>query len=108
MIADEAWNRVETSQLARTTVSMAWRLAASPDRCHEARSTSAAAPCDALLMSFERPLAGIRILTFENFGAGPFGSMYLADLGAEVVKIEARAQGGDATRSMGPCFLGPP
>jgi crotonobetainyl-CoA:carnitine CoA-transferase CaiB-like acyl-CoA transferase len=58
-------------------------------------------------MSLDRPLAGIRLLTFENFGAGPFGSMYLADLGAEVVKIESRAQGGDATRSMGPCFLGP-
>jgi crotonobetainyl-CoA:carnitine CoA-transferase CaiB-like acyl-CoA transferase len=53
------------------------------------------------------PLAGVRVLTFENFGAGPFGSMYLADLGAEVVKIESRAQGGDATRSMGPYFLGP-
>ncbi len=52
------------------------------------------------------PLAGIRVLTFENFGAGPFGSMYLADLGAEVVKIESRAQGGDATRGMGPYFLG--
>jgi crotonobetainyl-CoA:carnitine CoA-transferase CaiB-like acyl-CoA transferase len=54
-----------------------------------------------------RPLAGIRVLTFEGFGAGPFGSMYLADLGAEVIKIENRAQGGDATRSMGPYFLGP-
>jgi crotonobetainyl-CoA:carnitine CoA-transferase CaiB-like acyl-CoA transferase len=53
------------------------------------------------------PLAGIRVLTFENFGAGPFGSMYLADLGAEVVKIENYEQGGDATRGMGPCFLGP-
>lgn len=52
------------------------------------------------------PLAGIRILTLENFGAGPFGSMYLADLGAEVIKIENRDQGGDATRSMGPFFLG--
>jgi crotonobetainyl-CoA:carnitine CoA-transferase CaiB-like acyl-CoA transferase len=52
------------------------------------------------------PLAGIRVLTFENFGAGPFGSMYLADLGAEVIKVESRAQGGDATRSMGPYFLG--
>jgi len=52
------------------------------------------------------PLAGIRILTFEAFGAGPFGSMYLADLGAEVIKIENRAQGGDATRGMGPYFLG--
>jgi crotonobetainyl-CoA:carnitine CoA-transferase CaiB-like acyl-CoA transferase len=53
------------------------------------------------------PLAGLRVLTFENFGAGPFGSLYLADLGAEVVKIESREQGGDATRSMGPFFLGP-
>jgi crotonobetainyl-CoA:carnitine CoA-transferase CaiB-like acyl-CoA transferase len=52
------------------------------------------------------PLAGIRVLTFENFGAGPFGSMYLADLGAEVIKIENRKQGGDATRGMGPYFLG--
>jgi len=58
-------------------------------------------------MSLDLPLAGIRVLTVENFGAGPFGSMYLADLGAEVVKIESRTQGGDATRSMGPCFLGP-
>ena len=32
--------------------------------------------------------------------------MYLADLGAEVIKIENREQGGDATRSMGPYFLG--
>jgi crotonobetainyl-CoA:carnitine CoA-transferase CaiB-like acyl-CoA transferase len=52
------------------------------------------------------PLAGIRVLTLENFGAGPFGSLYLADLGAEVIKIENRDQGGDATRGMGPFFLG--
>jgi crotonobetainyl-CoA:carnitine CoA-transferase CaiB-like acyl-CoA transferase len=52
------------------------------------------------------PLTGLRVLTFENFGAGPFGSMYLADLGAEVIKIENRDQGGDATRAMGPFFLG--
>ena len=58
-------------------------------------------------MSPTLPLAGLRVLTFENFGAGPFGSLYLADLGAEVVKVESREQGGDATRSMGPFFLGP-
>jgi crotonobetainyl-CoA:carnitine CoA-transferase CaiB-like acyl-CoA transferase len=52
------------------------------------------------------PLSGVRILTLENFGAGPFGSMYLADLGAEVIKIENRATGGDASRGMGPYFLG--
>ena len=32
--------------------------------------------------------------------------MYLADLGADVIKIENRSQGGDATRGMGPYFLG--
>jgi crotonobetainyl-CoA:carnitine CoA-transferase CaiB-like acyl-CoA transferase len=53
----------------------------------------------------KQPLSGYRVLTFENFGAGPYGSMFLADLGAEVIKIENRAQGGDATRGMGP-FLG--
>ena len=58
-------------------------------------------------MTNHLPLEGIRVLTFENFGAGPFGSMYLADLGAEVIKIENRGQGGDATRGMGPFFLGP-
>ena len=52
------------------------------------------------------PLAGVRVLTFENFGAGPFGSMYLADRGAEVIKIENREQGGDASRGMGPYYLG--
>ncbi|MDT5024932.1 MAG: hypothetical protein QOE61_1358 [Micromonosporaceae bacterium] len=32
-----------------------------------------------------RPLQGVRILAIEQFGAGPFGSLHLADLGAEVI-----------------------
>ena len=52
------------------------------------------------------PLEGLRVLTMEQFGAGPFGSMYLADMGAEVIKIENPAAGGDASRSMGPNYLG--
>ena len=52
------------------------------------------------------PLHGLRILTIEAFGAAPFASMYLANLGAEVIKIENRAQGGDPSRSMGPHLLG--
>jgi len=53
-----------------------------------------------------KPLEGIRILTVEHFGAGPYGTMFLAGLGAEVVKIENAASGGDASRHVGPRFLG--
>jgi crotonobetainyl-CoA:carnitine CoA-transferase CaiB-like acyl-CoA transferase len=52
------------------------------------------------------PLSGIRILTVEQFGAGPYGSMFLADLGAEVVKIENARTGGDPSRYVGPHLLG--
>ena len=54
-----------------------------------------------------RPLAGMRVLTLEQFGAAPYGSMYLADLGAEVIKVENPATGGDVGRGVGPHFLGP-
>src|SRR6187402_2352228 len=49
-------------------------------------------------------LTGIRILAVEQYGAGPFGTQALADLGAEVVKIENPRDGGDVTRSLGPFF----
>ena len=52
------------------------------------------------------PLDGIRIVTVEQYGAGPFGSMYLADMGAEVIKIENPHTGGDVSRSTGPFFMG--
>ena len=51
------------------------------------------------------PLKGVRILAVEQYGAGPYGSMHLADLGAEVIKIEA-PPGGDVSRATGPYFLG--
>lgn len=52
------------------------------------------------------PLHGIRVLAVEQYGAGPWASMYLADMGAEVIKIEDPATG-DASRQSGPHFLGP-
>jgi crotonobetainyl-CoA:carnitine CoA-transferase CaiB-like acyl-CoA transferase len=52
------------------------------------------------------PLEGVRILAVEVYGAGPFGSAHLADLGAEVIKIEQRQAGGDVSRAVGPHFLG--
>ncbi len=51
------------------------------------------------------PLEGLRILAVEQYGAGPYGSMHLADLGAEVIKIEAPPTG-DVSRATGPYFLG--
>ena len=53
-----------------------------------------------------KPLHGVRILTLEQFGAGPYGTMFLADLGAEVIKIENPSAGGDASRGVGPHMLG--
>ncbi len=53
----------------------------------------------------DKPLQGIRILAIEQFGAGPYGSMYLAELGAEVIKIENRATGGDPSRQSGAVTL---
>jgi len=52
------------------------------------------------------PLAGIRILAVEQFGAGPFGTLFFADLGADVIKIEDPASGGDVARSVPPGVVG--
>jgi crotonobetainyl-CoA:carnitine CoA-transferase CaiB-like acyl-CoA transferase len=51
------------------------------------------------------PLSGLRVIAVEQYGAGPFGSMLLGDLGAEVIKIENPAEGGDVSRSVGPHFF---
>ena len=53
------------------------------------------------------PLSGLRVIAVEQYGAGPYGSMQLADLGAEVIKIENPADGGDMARRVGPFFLSP-
>jgi len=48
------------------------------------------------------PLGGIRIVALEQHGAGPFGTLYLADMGAEVIKIEDPTSGGDVGRYVPP------
>ena len=47
----------------------------------------------------------MRIVAVEQYGAGPFGTYVLADLGAEVIKVEQPGSG-DAPRGVGPHFLG--
>jgi crotonobetainyl-CoA:carnitine CoA-transferase CaiB-like acyl-CoA transferase len=49
-----------------------------------------------------RPLEDVRIVAVEQYGAGPFGSVHLADLGAEVIKIEDPRVGGDVGRYVPP------
>ena len=50
------------------------------------------------------PLDGLRIIAVEQYGAGPFATQHLADLGAEVIKIENPSSGGDVGRAVGPHF----
>jgi crotonobetainyl-CoA:carnitine CoA-transferase CaiB-like acyl-CoA transferase len=50
-----------------------------------------------------QPLSGIRVLEFGQIAAGPFTGMLLADLGADVIKIE-RPDGGDGMRAWPPFF----
>lgn len=51
-----------------------------------------------------KPLAGIRVLELARILAGPWAGQLLADLGAEVIKVE-RPGSGDDTRSWGPPFI---
>ncbi len=49
-----------------------------------------------------RPLEDVRIVSLEQYGAGPFGTLHLADLGAEVIKVEDPRVGGDVGRYVPP------
>jgi crotonobetainyl-CoA:carnitine CoA-transferase CaiB-like acyl-CoA transferase len=49
-----------------------------------------------------QPLADVRVLAVEQFGAGPWGTLQLADLGADVIKIEDPASRGDVGRYVPP------
>ncbi|XP_072306489.1 succinate--hydroxymethylglutarate CoA-transferase [Eucyclogobius newberryi] len=52
-----------------------------------------------------RPLDGVRVLDLTRVLAGPFATMLLGDLGAEVIKVE-KPGSGDDTRAWGPPFVG--
>src|SRR6266404_358793 len=74
-----------------------------------ARTAPALRPADIIRRSsiapaMPRPLSHIRVLDLSRVLAGPWASQNLADLGAEVLKIE-KPGSGDDTRSWGPPFL---
>ena len=50
------------------------------------------------------PLAGLRVLELARILAGPWAGQILADLGADVIKVE-RTGAGDDTRGWGPPFV---
>ncbi len=50
----------------------------------------------------DAPLADLKIVAVEQFGAGPWGTLQLADLGATVIKVEDPATGGDVGRYVPP------
>jgi crotonobetainyl-CoA:carnitine CoA-transferase CaiB-like acyl-CoA transferase len=57
-------------------------------------------------MTAPLPLAGLRILALTQLGAGPYAMQVLGDLGAEIVKIEDPATGGDEARAVPPAIAG--
>lgn len=48
------------------------------------------------------PLEGLRITAISQYGAGPYGTLFLADMGAEVIKIEDPVSNGDISRYVVP------
>jgi crotonobetainyl-CoA:carnitine CoA-transferase CaiB-like acyl-CoA transferase len=49
-----------------------------------------------------RPLTDVRVVAVEQYGAGPFGTVHLAELGADVIKVEDVRSGGDVGRAVPP------
>lgn len=49
-----------------------------------------------------KPLEGMRIIAVSQYGAGPYATLHLADMGAEIIKIEDPSTNGDVSRAVIP------
>ena len=70
-------------------------------RAGDGDRSASAAPAEANAGGQGLPLQGMRVLSFDHVLAGPFGMMLLADLGAEVLKVESAKGGLDPFRFFG-------
>ena len=52
-----------------------------------------------------KPLEGIKVVDFTRHMAGPYGTMFLSDYGADVIKVESLPDG-DGSRNIGTAFVG--
>jgi crotonobetainyl-CoA:carnitine CoA-transferase CaiB-like acyl-CoA transferase len=80
-----------------------WRSAAAPFRLHTTQRLAAPSVNSERHVESDRPLEGLRVIDLGAYVAGPFTSKMLADLGADVVKIEPL--GGSPGRGMYPTIL---
>ena len=91
---------VESYTMDRETLATPWGSVRAGAR------TGTATGCSMLQAARPRPLADVRIVAVEQYGAGPFGTVHLAELGADVIKVEDARSGGDVGRAVPPYQAG--